>query len=100
MNTATSNDKSILQNFIFPMSENNELEQPMFKSAAQFSMYIERFAIDKRMTHMEAVLHYCAENYVDPDDIKHLINKSLKDKIEVDMINENMLPKRATLDVE
>jgi hypothetical protein len=63
-------------------------------------MYIEAMARDKRMTHMEAVLKYCEDNFVEPDDIKHLINKSLRDKIEVDMIRENMLPKRATLDVE
>jgi len=84
------------------MSENleTEAEQPLFKSASQFSMYIEKSAIANRMSHMDAVIQYCADNYVDPDDIKHLINKSLKDKIEVDMINENMLPKRATLDIE
>lgn len=71
----------------------------MFKGASAFSLYIEQYAIDKKVTHMEAVLKYCEENYLDPEDIKHLINKSLRDKIEVDLINENMLPKRATLDI-
>lgn len=82
------------------MLENNEEEVVMFKSAAQFSMYIEKFAHERKMSHMDAVLKYCEENYVEPDDIKHLINKSLRDKIEVDMIGENMLPKRATLEID
>lgn len=72
----------------------------MFKSASQFSLYIEQIASEKRMSHMDAVLQYCQENFIEPEDIKQLINKSLKDKIEVDMIKENMLPKRATLEVD
>lgn len=71
----------------------------MFKNAAQFSMHIEEMASQKRMTHMEAVLKYCEENYVEPDEIKSLINKPLRDKIEIDMREANLLPKQATLDV-
>jgi hypothetical protein len=52
-----------------------------------------------RMSHMDAVLKYCKENFLEPDDIKHLINKPLKDKIEMDMREANLLPKQATLDV-
>lgn len=48
---------------------------------------------------MDAVLAYCAENYIDPEDIAKMINKSLRDKIEVEMREANMLPKQAKLDV-
>ena len=48
---------------------------------------------------MDAVLKYCEENFLEPDDIKNLINKTLKDKIENDMREANMLPKQAILDV-
>ena len=51
------------------------------------------------MPYMDAVLDYCAENYIDPEDIASLINKSLRDKIQVEMQEANMLPKQATLDV-
>lgn len=71
----------------------------MFKSAAQFSLHIEQMATEKRMTHMEAVLKYCEENFVEPDEIKNLINKPLRDKIEIDMREANLLPKIASLDV-
>lgn len=71
----------------------------MFKNAAQFSLHIEQMASEKRMTHMEAVLKYCEENFVEPDEIKSLINKTLRDKIEIDMREANLLPKQATLDV-
>jgi KaiC/GvpD/RAD55 family RecA-like ATPase len=71
----------------------------MFKNAAQFSLHIEQMASEKRMTHMEAVLKYCADNFIEPDEIKSLINKTLRDKIEIDMREANLLPKQAALDV-
>jgi cell division ATPase FtsA len=48
---------------------------------------------------MDAVLAYCKENYLEPDDVASLINKSLKDKIEMDFRQLNYLPKQAQLDV-
>ena len=71
----------------------------MFKNAAQFSLFIEQMATEKRMSHMDAVLKYCEENFLEPDEVKGLINKTLKDKIEVDMREANLLPKQASLDV-
>lgn len=71
----------------------------MFKGASSFSLHIEKLAKERRLSYMDAVLKYCEENYLEPDDIKHLINKTLKDKIEQDMMDSNMLPKKATLDI-
>lgn len=71
----------------------------MFKGTTSFSLHIEKLALERRLSYMDAVLKYCEENYLEPDDIKHLINKTLKDKIEQDMMESNLLPKKATLDV-
>jgi hypothetical protein len=54
---------------------------------------------DSKMTYMDAVLEYCKENYLEPEDVSKLINKSLKDKIEMDFRELNYLPKQAQLDV-
>ena len=70
----------------------------MFKTATEFSLHIETLANDMRLSHMDAVLHYCAENYLEPDEVAGLISKSLKDKIEMDMRESNLLPKTATLE--
>ena len=75
------------------------MEGKIFKNTSEFCLFIDEMVKERKMNHMEAVLKYCEENYLDPDDIKHLINKSLRDKLEVDLINENMLPKRATLEI-
>ncbi len=70
----------------------------MFKTSNEFSLHIEKQAREKRMSHMDAVLEYCKENFLEPDDISSLVNKSLKDKIEMDFREANMLPKQAQLD--
>ena len=71
----------------------------MFKTANEFSLHIEQVVREKKMSYMDAILHYCKENYLEPEDITSLINKSLKDKLEMDFREVNMLPKQATLDV-
>ena len=41
---------------------------------------------------MDAVLYYCKENYVEPEEIAPLISLSLKDKIALNMRADRMLP--------
>jgi hypothetical protein len=71
----------------------------MFKNSNEFSLYIEQMVKEKKLNYMDAVLEYCKENYLEPDDVKSLINKSLKEKIEMDFRELNYLPKQAQLDV-
>ena len=71
----------------------------MFKSSNDFSMHIEQIVRDKKISYMDAVLQYCKENFIEPEDVAKLVNKSLKDKLEVNFQDENYLPKRAKLDV-
>lgn len=71
----------------------------MFKTASQFSLYIETLAKEKRISCTDAILQYCEENYIDPADIKSYVNKTLKDKIMCEMQEAGLLKKTASLDV-
>lgn len=71
----------------------------IFKNANDFSLHIEQIVSTSKINHMDAVLEYCKQNYLEPEDVAKLINKSLKDKIEMDFRELNYLPKQATLDV-
>ena len=75
------------------------MQGKMFKSTQEFALYIDSVVAESGLTHMEAVLQYCEENFIDPEDISSMINKTLKQKIAVNMMEENLLPKRATLDI-
>jgi hypothetical protein len=37
-------------------------------------------------------------NYIEPEDVAKLINKSLKDKLEMNFVDMNYLPRQAVLD--
>jgi hypothetical protein len=71
----------------------------MFKNSNEFSLHIEQIVNAKKMSHMDAVLEYCKDNLLEPQDVTKLINKSLKDKIEMNFRELNYLPKQAQLDI-
>jgi hypothetical protein len=64
-----------------------------------FSMEIERLAIDKNISHMDAVLDYCRRQDIEPDTVSRLISKSLKEKIEANARDLNFLPRQAQLPI-
>ena len=65
-----------------------------------FSLEIENIAKDKKISHMDAVLHYCEKNDIQPDSVSRLITKGLKEKIEANARELNFLPKTATLPIQ
>ena len=70
----------------------------LFESASEFSLHIESLANDKEIDLIDTILLYCESNFLEPDDISSLINRSLKDKIEMEFAELNFLPKTASLD--
>ena len=75
------------------------MQGKMFKNNNEFALFIEDLVVEKRISHMDAVLLYCEQNYIDPEDISKMVNKNLKQKIELNMIELNYLPKKGTLDI-
>ena len=69
------------------------------QSAKTFSLEVEKLALEKKITHMEAVLEYCKEHQLEPDSVGRLISKSLKDKIEANARDLNFIPKQAKLPI-
>ena len=65
----------------------------------KFSMGIEKLAKDSESSYLDALLDYCDKNSVEPEQVKPLITKSLKEKLEVNARELNFLPKVATLPI-
>lgn len=60
----------------------------MFTTANEFSLFIENLVIETpELTHVDAIVKYCADNQIDEEDIKSLVNKSLTSKLKLDFIN-------------
>lgn len=68
-------------------------------SKKQFSELVELTAKQKRMSHMDAVLHVCQERMIDPLDVAPLISAPLKSRIEAEAIADKLLPGHNTLPV-
>jgi len=70
----------------------------MFNSANEFSTHIEQRAYDDNLTLMDAILAYCDEHSLEPDDIKAMVSQSLKDKLAVELRSVGLLPQVASLE--
>tara|TARA_A100001035_G_scaffold157473_1_gene124453 strand:- start:2157 stop:2378 length:222 start_codon:yes stop_codon:yes gene_type:complete len=60
----------------------------------KFAILIENMVRNKKMTHLEAVLSYCKENNVEPSGMSKMINKSLKERLEVNAMDLRLLKER------
>ena len=75
-----------------------EVEEKLM-TPKKFSIMIEKIAKESGCNHMDAVIDYCEKNKIEPEQIKPLVTKSLKEKLEVNARELNFLPKVATLPI-
>ena len=67
-------------------------------NAKQFSLKIEQIKRENGdMSYMDAILHYCDENKIDPAEVGRYISKSLKEKITIEAQGLNLIEKGGTL---
>ena len=61
-------------------------------NSKEFSLIIEGVVKEKRpITYMDAIVWYCEQNNIEIETTSRLISKSLKEKIQVEAMNANML---------
>lgn len=81
------------------MIENNELTDGLiitkqFRTANDFSLYIETRVVENRTGYMESVIQYCNEAGIELEGISKLVSSSLKEKIRVEAEEANLLKPR------
>lgn len=69
----------------------------MFQNSNDFSLFIETIAIDEGISCYNALLNYCHDNDIDPEDIAKNVNKQLKDKLAVEFADMGLLKKSPSL---
>jgi|TARA_Y100000034_G_scaffold1181_1_gene1488 hypothetical protein len=70
-----------------------------FLTPTKFSTMIEEMVIEKHVTYMDACLEYCKNNNIEPESLGRLVNKALKQKIQVEAENLNFLKKSSMLPI-
>jgi hypothetical protein len=68
----------------------------MLMNSKKFGLLIEAMVKDRRIPYMDAVLKYCEENDIDTSTVGPLINKSLKEKIQMEAEKLNLIEKSST----
>jgi len=61
------------------------------------NLKIEQIVKEKELSYMEAVLHYAETSEIEPEAIAKMLNKSIKDKIEVEAQALHMLKQTGKL---
>ena len=72
-------------------------EEFQVMSSKKFSYEIEEFVKKTGVSYLDAVMEYCTENKIEPETVASLISRPLKEKIEVDAMKLNLLPKVSQL---
>ena len=63
------------------------------------NLTIEQIVKDTELSYMEAVLDYAKNSEIEPEAMAKMLNQSIKDKIEVEAQNLNMLKRTAKLPI-
>ena len=72
--------------------------EQQFLTKSKFTKLVESTVSELKIPYMEAVLHLCEKNDIDPEDVKKFISPIIKGKVEAEAMNLNFLPKTASLD--
>ena len=70
-----------------------------FRSPTEFSLYIDEQVSTFKISYMDAVINYCNEKEIDIDSIGSLINLKLREKIQMEAEQANMIKPRGHLPV-
>lgn len=70
----------------------------IFKTPQEFSLYIENEVIIHKISHVDAILMYCKDNFIDPEDIAKHLSPSLIEKLKTNFYELNYFPKVASLE--
>jgi len=72
--------------------------EDQFLTKSKFTKLVEKTVGELNIPYMEAVLHLCEKNDMEPEDMKKFISPIIRDKIEAEAMRLNFLPKTNSLD--
>lgn len=68
-----------------------------FMNRSSFTKLVESSVFQMKLSYIDAVVHVCETQSIDPEDVKKFISPVVKDKIEAEAIGLNCLPRQNTL---
>ena len=72
--------------------------EEQFLTKSKFTKLIESTVADMKIPYMDAILHVCDKNNIEPEDVKKFISPIIKNKLEAEAMDLNFLPKKTSID--
>ena len=72
--------------------------EEQFLTKSKFTKLIESTVADMKLPYMDAILHVCNKNDIEPEDVRKFISPIIKDKLEAEAMDLNFLPKKTSID--
>lgn len=72
--------------------------EAQFLNKNRFTKLVEKTVSDLKIPYMDAVLHLCDKNDIDPEDVSKFISPIIKGKLEAEAMGLNFLPKTNSID--
>ena len=63
----------------------------MILTKKKFTNSVEELVIQKHLTYIDAIVHFCQENHLEPDSVKGLVTPPMKEKIKAESIGLRFL---------
>lgn len=71
-----------------------------FLNKNRFTQLVHDTVTQLKSSYMEAILHICEQNNIDPQDVKRFVSPVIRDKLEAEARQLNLLPKTTTVTFE
>lgn len=71
----------------------------MFLDEVNFQKQIEELVSTKRISYIDAIIHFCEINSLDPEDIAKLVSSNLKGKIKLAAIDDGLMKAEVQLPI-
>lgn len=68
----------------------------MLMNSKKFGLTIEEIVKTKKISYMDAIVYFCDKHEVDPATIGPMVNKSLKEKIQIEAENLRLIKKSSS----
>ncbi len=85
---------------IFDVSKIDTSKKLLFKSASDFSQYIETVASQNGETVTQALINYCDDRDIDFEQIAPLLTQTMKEKLIYEMAEAGLVRKHSQLEFE
>ena len=72
--------------------------EDQFLTKSKFTKLIEKTVAELKIPYMDAIIKVCENNEIEIDDVKKFISPVIKDKLEAEAMELNLLPKKNSID--